>query len=707
MPNVTVQNPVHLFNASGTFPVVLTAGNSSTNQSSSVSKVLDIEGKNPVVASFTALPMNGTAPLLVTFNDTSAGDDIISRSWIFGDGSTGTGQTVNHTYTTAGSYTAVLNVVSLWNNGTAGKMISVESGPTPPVANLTANVTTGTVPLAVRFTDLSSGSPTSWLWNFGDGNTSAVQSPVYVYTVPGLYTVNLTVSNAAGSASIAKPGYINATAEPVLPVADFHANATTGPAPLLVQFTDASSGSPVSWVWDFGDGNFSTEQNPAYEYAAPGLYTVNLTVWNDAGSGSKVKPDYITVTSAPVPPVAGFMTNLTSGPVPLTVQFTDTSTGSPTSWLWNFGDGGSSNQQNPEHTFSNPGLYTINLTVSNSAGSGNLVALNYINATREVVIPAARFVGSPVNGTAPLSVQFTDLSTGSPTSWLWDFGDGNTSTTENPAHTYSVPGLFTVNLTAINTAGSNSSILPDYINVTMPVFFHTITASAGTGGSIMPSGNVTVLHLGSLTFTVDPDPNYSISAVFVDGADMGALRSYTFSNVTVDHQISAVFVPEGNRHSINATADQNTIIYPHGNNTYPEGSNKTYITQARPGSELLNVTVDSVAYPPAESWVFTTIMRDHTINTSGGFAPGKINVFFSLNATNGTSPMAVQFRDLTVGDPVTWFWQFGDGSTSEEQNPVHTYQIPGIYTVSLRSFNTESGGLGVWNNAISVTDGSS
>jgi len=180
-----------------------------------------------------------------------------------------------------------------------GKTVSVPRTVTvaavEPGAGFSADHTTGLVPLAVRFTDLSTGSPTAWAWNFGDGGTSTLRNASHTYLHAGTYTVSLTVTNAAGSDTKTMTGYIRALA-PHKPVAAFTANVTSGKRPLAVQFTDQSSGSPASWRWSFGDGTASALQNPVHTYARPGTYTVSLAVKNAAGSDTATRINYIRVS---------------------------------------------------------------------------------------------------------------------------------------------------------------------------------------------------------------------------------------------------------------------------------------------------------------------------------------------------------------------------------------------------------------------------
>ncbi|MGC9335389.1 MAG: PKD domain-containing protein, partial [Anaerolineae bacterium] len=151
----------------------------------------------------------------------------------------------------------------------------------------------------------------------------------------------------------------------VAPNAGFGAFPTEGPVPLIVSFSDTSIGGPTTWSWNFGDGQTSTAQQPVHTYTAPGTYDVTLTVGNAQGSDTAVKPGYISVT-APAAPVAYFSASPLSGPVPLTVTFEDRSAGGPTAWLWDFGDGGTSTARNPVHVYTRGGVYDVSLTVSNA-----------------------------------------------------------------------------------------------------------------------------------------------------------------------------------------------------------------------------------------------------------------------------------------------------------------------------------------------------
>jgi PKD repeat protein len=238
------------------------------------------------------------------------------------------------------------------------------------------------------------------------------------------------------------------------------------------EFHDLSSPAPTSWAWTFGDSGTSSASQPTHSYAAPGLYSVGLTVVTSEGTGSW---STILNVSAADFPVAGFSRSPGSGTAPLDVQFVDTSSPTPTSWAWDFDGNGTTDStlQNPNHTYTTAGTYTVKLTVN--GGSFHTDSVSVSTATPP---PTANFTYSPTSGITPLFVQFTDTSTGSPTSWAWDLnGDSITdSTAPNPTYTYSVAGTYTVSLVATNQYGpsspktatvtvtSDSCAVPNFIN---------------------------------------------------------------------------------------------------------------------------------------------------------------------------------------------------------------------------------------------------
>jgi len=237
----------------------------------------------------------------------------------------------------------------------------------------------------------------------------------------------------------------------LVPAANFSADHTTGNAPLSVTFTDLSTNTPIQWYWDFGDDYTTNTAHPTHTYDMPGSYTVTLFVTNEHGTGTTTKTGYIIVSS---PPVTAFDCTPASGFASLDVHFTDQSQYSPTSWSWTFGDTGTSNKQNPSHTYTSPGTYTVSLTATNANGSNMLTKTDCILVL--TAPPVADFTQDVTDGKAPLSVNFTDLSTGYPASWDWSFGDGGTSNAQNPSHSYTRPGDYLVTLTVTNAGGSDT-----------------------------------------------------------------------------------------------------------------------------------------------------------------------------------------------------------------------------------------------------------
>ena len=215
-----------------------------------------------------------------------------------------------------------------------------------------------------------------------------------------------------------------------------------------VTFSDASSGGASTWFWNFGDGGTGTIENPSHVYSTAGTYTVSLMAGN--ATGFSTATNSVSVSSAgPISPSFTFTPT-----APLTgqaINFLDTSTGGPTSWSWDFGDGvGKSSLQNPVYDYLTAGTYAVNLTVSNASGT-TTVSNNVVVGSSANVL-AASYTYTVSSGTT----TFTDTSTGSPTSWSWNFGDNTTSSLESPGHTYTADGIYTATLTVTGATGTST-----------------------------------------------------------------------------------------------------------------------------------------------------------------------------------------------------------------------------------------------------------
>lgn len=350
------------------------------------------------------------------------------------------------------------------------------STPPPPVASFTAGPTIGVVPLTVNFTNTSTGA-TNYSWSFGDGNVSTSANPINTYTSAGSYTVTLTAIGAGGTNSITNVNYIVVT-NPPPPSVSFTGSPTSGLVSLTVNFANATSGA-TNYSWNFGDGNSSSTVNPAHTYTNAGIYTVTLTAVGAGGTNSLTRANYILVTNPP-PPVLSFSGGPTTGLAPLTVNFTNISTGA-TNYSWDFGDGHSSGTLNPANTYSNAGTYSVTLTGIGAGGTSSLTLSNYIVVTN-LPPPTVSFAANLTNGSAPLTVNFTNTSTGA-TNYSWNFGDGNSSGAADPIDVYTNAGTYSVTLTAVGAGGTNSLTLTNYVVVTNPPPAVAFVASVTNGGA--------------------------------------------------------------------------------------------------------------------------------------------------------------------------------------------------------------------------------
>lgn len=276
--------------------------------------------------------------------------------------------------------------------------------------------------------------------------------------------------------------------------------------------------NPPPGKWELGD---------TLEYRVPWTITPDtyvLVIYSNGGTSGSVLASNGTSISpgAFVPPGAVFTSNITTGLVPLAVQFTDSSINTPAVWAWTFGDGGTSSLQNPVHTYTSAGIFTVTLTVQNSAGSSS--TSRTITANPIPAKPIAAFTSNVTTGPVSLTVNFTDLSANNPTSWNWSFGDGNFSTQKNPVHTFDIVGLYTVSLNVTNAQGSDT--LSKTINATQKPFVNYIVddrvfvygTSMDFAGDNVDGPYATIVIKGPLN---DADVNggghIAVSTIYVDG----------------------------------------------------------------------------------------------------------------------------------------------------------------------------------------------
>ncbi len=419
-----------------------------------------VAGSNPVpVANFNGSPLSGNVPLLVAFTDASSNAD--TWSWTFGDGGTSTAQNPSHTYNVAGVYTVSLTVTNAYGSDTETKVDYVNVTVPLPVAEFSGTPLSGDAPLDVSFTDTSVNADT-WSWTFGDGGISTLQNPSHTYTVAGVYTVTLTVTNAYGNDTNTKVDYITVT-EP-------------GSGSEALAQSEASIYGTVS-----GSYLDTHAADSAYEVLTEELFIRNARKryshlehsWNfNVASGSAV-----TFKVEAYRPANGdaddFLFEYSTDGVNYLGLLT---VASATEQLYT--------ASLPANT---SGAVTIRVTDTNRVFEAESLDALYIDymvietAGTQPLPPVAAFSGSPTSGFAPLNVSFSDQSNNAPTSWDWDFGDGGSSTLQNPSHSYAAVGSYTVTLTVTNAYGSDSDVKTNYITVnentggTMHVFDIVVT----------------------------------------------------------------------------------------------------------------------------------------------------------------------------------------------------------------------------------------
>ena len=682
-----LQNPAAVYVTPGTYTVTLTVSDG-TNSNTLTQTAFITVFLNPTANFANTTPRNGCAPHTVCFGDLSVpGDGAISGwLWDFGDGNTSTQQNPCHTYGAAGNYTVSLvatDVNGCNNTVVFTNYVSVSNRPTASFGG--SPLSACVPPLNVNFTNFSSGgaAPLTYQWDFGNGNTSTATNPTETYNASGAFTVTLIATDANGCAdTLIRPSYINIGTV----VADFSPSTTTICEGQSVSFTDLSTGNPTLWNWDFGDGGTSTAQNPNHSYVTSGTYTVTLIAGNGVCADTMVQTALVTVNPAPV---AAFVADTTrSCEAPFSVNFTDLSTGNPTSWLWDFGDGNTSTLQNPNHVYAAPGSYTVTLTVTSANGCTNTVTINnYI----QIVEPVANFVGAPIMGCIPLTVNFNDLSTSVEpiVSWQWDFGDGNTVNAQNPSHIYTVPGAYTVTLIITNASGCTDTLVrPNYIQVgTPPVAcfsvnpgFACVNAPVNfTNCSTNATGYFWDFGDGGTSTAVNPVYAYQDTGCFtvtLIASNFGCTDDTIITNVicigppvaqfALNPQIGCA-VP----HTVFFT-DQSilpdTWFWDFGDGATSTAQNPIH-TYTTTGNFTITLTVTDTVNGCSDQATATVSVSIPVANFSAA------NVF-------GCGPLTVNFTDLSTGAS-TWAWDFGDGSTSNAQNPTHTYQNSGNYTVTL------------------------
>jgi len=625
--NDTRRDAIHTFNFPGFYNITLTTLNVTHNITQSEKKRTQISG---LYANFTADPMRGfqnTTNQEVRVNFTYNLTDVYDATyyhWDFDNGGSTTAPdiTVSTVYNRPGNYTVNFTVGNTCGErNSTEKVIQIIERPVP---NFTYQPSYGVFPLKVQFNDTSTDSPDSWEWNFGDGPlNSTSKDPVHIYQSPGTYPIILKVRNST-IVPIWSP-------EPLLRYitlssginANFSANRTIGASPLTVQFKDTSlpEGLVSDREWDFDDNtDKSNLTNPVHTFIGPGNFTVNLTVWN---ATTKARGNHEKEIQVLDPLVANFKPNDT---YPMNksegVQFKDLSTGNISTWYWNFGDANHSSLKDPVNFFPDYKEYPVNLTIKNQYGDSNWT--EYLVNITPADWPYIDFeVRPPVADDTSVIVEFfiTELKGPGIKKIEWDFGDRTEKVQEyNPKHKYEKPGIYTVTVVVTNDFGSVSKTHEASIRGLNPDF------------TIIPSGGWAVVDT---------------PVSFVDNSDGNPVRwRWDFG----DNEI--------------------------------QGTNDPYIvhTYTKEGTYYVNMTAWNWEVPPRE--VTAGPKKIVIVNKS---VPQGVDFEVPELQYSGKHPFDVQFEDKTPlqSNVTDWYWEFGDGSNSFDPAPVHRYENPGQYTVTL------------------------
>ena len=657
----TLQNPIHIYAQSGTYTVTLTATNACGSNTST--KTVTVVGAP--VANFTASPTSGCAPLNVQFTSTSQGNPT-SFQWHFpgGSPSSSTAQNPTVTYDSSGAYSVTLIVTNNLGSDTLTRTNYITVIPPP-----TAGFTVQTNGFEASFTNTSSNA-TTYEWDFGDGNGSTEQNPTHTYAQDGTYTVTLTATGPCGTSTFTQTVTI---ATP--PTAGFTASPTADCGPLTVQFTNTSSNNASTFLWLFPGGtpSSSTEENPVVTYTSSGTYSVTLIVSNAQGSDTLTQVDYIQVF---VDAQASFSSTVNGA----TVVFQNTSNNANT-YLWDFGDGNTSTAPNPTHTYAQDGTYTVTLTASNSCGSSTFTQTITI-----VTPPTAGFAASPTTGCAPLTVQFTNTSSANATEFFWEFPGGNpaSSTEQNPVVTYDSPGTYSVTLTASNSAGSSTVTQTDLIVVVgQPTAAFSTSVLGATVSFTNQSYGATSYQwdFGDGNSSTTPDPTHTYAA---SGTYTVVLSAFNDCGSTTSTQTVTILLPPVAAFSASATEGCAPLTVTFTNESSADASayEWTFEGGTPPASTETNPTV--VFETPG---VFTvTLVAINAAGSSTSTATIVVQGPPTAGFTVQTAGLSVVLTNTTQ-NATSFRWDFGDGNTSTEPNPTHTYALPGAYFITLRAEN--------------------
>jgi gliding motility-associated-like protein len=659
----TIQNPTHSYATTNAFTVKLVV--TSTNGcKDSVSSVINVYAKP--TAAFIAPASQCISNNNFSFVNNSIG--AASYLWYFGDGTTSTAQSPTHSYATANSFTVKLVVTSI--NGckdSATRAITVFAKPTAafttPASQCISNNN-------FSFINNSTGAA-SYLWYFGDGTTSTAQSPSHSYATANSFIVKLVVTSINGCKdSVSRTITVFAK-----PIAAFTTLVSQCISNNNFIFLNNSTGA-TSYLWYFGDGTTSTSQNPTHSYATANTFTVKLVVTSANGCKDSANRT-ITIFAKPI---AAFTTPVSQCISNNNFSFVNNSTGA-TSYLWYFGDGTTSTAQSPTHSYATANSFTVKLVVTSINGCKDSV----IRTITVFPKPTAAFITPASQCISNNNFSFVNNSTGSVT-YLWYFGDGTTSTSQNPTHSYATANTFTVKLVVTSVNGCKDSV-----SRTITVFAKPIAAFITPTAQCISNNNFSFVnnsigaasylwYFGDGTTSTSQNPTHSYATANTFSVKLIVINS----NGCKDSIMSIVQVYAKPTPAFTTTTPQclsnNNFAF---TNTSIGGA--TYLWYFGDGSTS-TATNPTHTYTTANGYTVKLVVT--SANGCKDSIIRAINVFTNPVATF-ISPAAqcfsnnnFSFVNNSIG-AATYLWSFGDGVTSTLENPTHSYASANAFTVKL------------------------
>ncbi len=639
---------------------------------------------------FTSNTIAGCSPIVVNFQDQSTGNP---TSWFWDLGtSTSTLQNPSATYFNPGTYTIKLVATNASGSDSIIKTAYITVYE-PPVAGFGADKRLACFPAVINFSDSSTTPPgstiTSWNWDFGDGNTSTLQAPQYVYRNAGNYTVSLQITNDKGCTKvITKPNYIQVT-QGVVPRISF-SNPNVCSAPATVEFKSTSTGPPVlSYAWNFGNGLTSTSQNESVVFATNGTYTVKLTVTSSAGctDSTSTQIDIGKVTT-------DILISEKICPESL-VQFINNSTPRPISAYWQFSNGFTDTLRNTATSFATGGTYTVTLI--------NTYAVCIDTFDKQFTVLDAPFIDFSSNNNVsckpPLTVNFTNNSNGA--SYLWNFGDGSTAT--QPPHTYTTYGLFDVSLIATGINGCVDTLIkPAFVKIQKPVISFPTLPSAGclpypytfnadiiaadsvisylwqfgdgtTSTEKTPSHVYTQQGAYTVTLTITTSTGCTETYALPDAIKVGTKPVASFTAAPLDVCASQPI------QFFNTSQNVDNWLWLFGDGGISNVRDPLYKFRDT-GLLYVKLIVYNFGCPS------DTLVKDDYVHIKPPVAAFRYR-------PDCNNRLRYTFENRSIADPLlsplTWRWDFGDGSpvSTDRDPPVHIYAGFGTYTVTLISTN--------------------